>query len=204
MWVPTDERTLAAIKELETASDRAAAIVIGTLVESTLTEALRTLLRRDTSDYLRKIHAQMFGPDGPLGTFGAKIGLGYLLAMFTEKAHADLQNIKNIRNVFAHYAEHSSFGSQKLTDMCANLTLPDTNVMGPVTYRPQGDVTRAAVIDAIFYDEQGRTHLCLKEHEAAKQTPRGRFTCTAQLFCAVFTAFQDAMKDNKQVFLPLL
>ena len=120
MWVAFSDSTRKALAELETGSDRVIAVVGGAIIDSSLTDVLKQDLSIDTSDFTREIQGLVFQPDGPLGNFGAKISMAYLLGYFTREAHNDLQNFKSIRNLFAHYSEHNSFETQKIKDRCAN------------------------------------------------------------------------------------
>ena len=86
-----------AIEEMEATSDRAAAIVIASLVESRLTSALQTAMADAPS-----IKNDFFRSSGALGSFAAKIDLALLTGLLTEDAHKDLNTMRCIRNVFAH------------------------------------------------------------------------------------------------------
>lgn len=118
MWFMKD--TVGALDELEEGSDRTIGVVAGAIVNSFLTDALKNELSRDDTPYSKDIQNNVFQPDGPLGNFGAKIWMAYLLGYFTQDAHDDLLNFKYIRNLFAHYSEHNSFHTQRIKDRCAN------------------------------------------------------------------------------------
>jgi DNA-binding MltR family transcriptional regulator len=128
MWLATDSKEFEAIEELEQgASERNLGVVAGAIVDSKLSHVLRRALG-DDSPYSKKVRAELFNPDGPLGSFGSRISMAFLLGLLTEKGHTDLQTFKKIRNLFAHYAEHGTFASQRIRDLCRNLLLVDERV----------------------------------------------------------------------------
>ena len=90
MWFALDQNTINALNELEKGPDRTVGVVAGAIVESYLTEILKRELTPDDSDYTKEIQNYTFQPDGPLGNFGAKIWVAYLLGYFSKKAHVDL------------------------------------------------------------------------------------------------------------------
>ena len=86
------------LRELQSESDRAAGIVATSLVENAMENAIRARLLP-----VSKAHnGKLFGDRGPLGTFSAKIDLGFSLGLFGKAALSDLHNIRRIRNRFAH------------------------------------------------------------------------------------------------------
>ena len=86
-----------------------------------------------------KAAEDLFGRMRPLSTFSAKIDLGLVLVLYRPQVWRDLDNIRDIRNEFAHADEPRDFNFQKIRDRCANLWLPhhlfivDT-VMGTYAY----------------------------------------------------------------------
>lgn len=104
------------ISELQTGSDRAVAIVGGSLVEGVLDDALKCHLHRN-----KKISESLFNTSGALGAFGAKIDLGFLVGIYGAKAHKNLSILRKIRNEFAHSLTVSDFKTQKIRDLASNL-----------------------------------------------------------------------------------
>jgi DNA-binding MltR family transcriptional regulator len=92
-------------------SDRAMAIVLGAIVENHLTEILKFVMRRDS-----RIAGELFSPIGPLGSFGVKIRLAYMLHLVEESMFRDLLVISKIRNRFAHHLSTTTFDDQQITD----------------------------------------------------------------------------------------
>lgn len=107
--------------EIETASDRAAAIVAATCVEEQLAEVLQGLMEKD-----EVIVRKMFRSTGPLGSFSAKISMGYLLRLYGKDMHKELDTIKTIRNLFAHQRLAKDFESQRARTLANNLSISET------------------------------------------------------------------------------
>jgi hypothetical protein len=57
------------------------------------------------------------GNDGPLGTFSAKIWLGYGLELYGPKTRHDLES--HIRNAFAHTKKAITFESPAVENKCS-------------------------------------------------------------------------------------
>lgn len=113
----------AALEEIlspATSTDRAVAILGGSLVERRLALAIDSEI-----NHLKAIDDEMFKGVGPLASFAAKVHLGYMLGLYGERAWRELRTIKDIRNRFAHSLDMSSFESQKITAWCGNLTLAE-------------------------------------------------------------------------------
>jgi DNA-binding MltR family transcriptional regulator len=108
VWLTFKVHNLSVFGELEGGPDRSVVIIASTIVESYLTDLLKSDLRGDISDvrYTKQVLSESFNPEGKLGAFGTKISLAFLLGYLTKDAHADLKNISKIRNKFAHYAEY--------------------------------------------------------------------------------------------------
>ena len=69
----------------------------------------------------------IFDSDDMLGTFGAKIKMGHALRVYGDITQADLNCIKDIRNVFAHAKMKLDFSHPHVIDACKQLDA----VMGP-------------------------------------------------------------------------
>jgi DNA-binding MltR family transcriptional regulator len=201
MWVLSDNAGAAAIAELETASDRSFAILVGAIVDSQLTDLVKKGFKSDDTDYGRKVRKEMFNSDGPVGTMGAKIGISYLMGFISSQAHSDLQTLKKIRNYFAHYAEHNSFESLQIAALCANFTCISNRVKQQMIVEPVDKPEARFAFDGYMYTSQG-VSLHIENHEEALSTPRGRFGTTAKLVCAAVERMKD--KDTRLTVLPIL
>jgi DNA-binding MltR family transcriptional regulator len=96
----------------EALRDRDRAIVLSAIAENHLTSLLQLLMRRDE----KKISQQLFNPIGPLGPFGTKIRVAYMLRILPPDVHKDLMIVSKIRNKFAHDLSVKSFADRRITD----------------------------------------------------------------------------------------
>ena len=78
-------------------NDRAIAIVGPAFLDTLLTEILINFLVDDENEIQR-----LMQPEGPLGTFGAKVSACYCLGLIGETVKSDLRLVAKIRNRFAH------------------------------------------------------------------------------------------------------
>jgi DNA-binding MltR family transcriptional regulator len=97
-------------------SARAYGIVLSAILENHLTAILRLIMRREP-----KIADELFRPTGPLGPFGTKIRLAYLLRIIHKDIYNDLTIVTRIRNAFAHDLSVTSFEEQKVRDLIKNM-----------------------------------------------------------------------------------
>lgn len=115
---PTKDDIQALDNELYNGPDRAAAVVLGALVERSLAKLLRGRMREDGVE-------DIFKPAGLLGDFGAKINLGYALKLFGPQTRKDLNIIRHLRNQFAHSRKPIEFMTPVVKRCCDELTLPE-------------------------------------------------------------------------------
>jgi hypothetical protein len=92
--------------------DRDRAIVLSAIAENHLTSLLQLLMLR----HEKEISGQLFNPSGPLGPFGTKIRVAYMLRIIPPEVYKDLILVSKIRNKFAHDLSVKSFDDQKITD----------------------------------------------------------------------------------------
>ncbi|OWY27324.1 hypothetical protein [Herbaspirillum robiniae] len=113
---------LALIEEIEEQTDRGVAIVGAAWIEEAMTTAMESFLHADS-----KAWSRLFGSNGPLSTFSAKIDLCSLLGLISGTIKSDLHIIREIRNEFAHQIVHRSehtklnFISAHINDKCKAL-----------------------------------------------------------------------------------
>lgn len=93
------------IHEIEGGSPRAVAVVAGAFVEEHLTKVLRWRLVKERIKSNVDLQEEMFRPGGPLGDFGNKLNLAYLMGLISKDAWKELDDIRLIRNRFAHNVE---------------------------------------------------------------------------------------------------
>ncbi|WP_222308149.1 MltR family transcriptional regulator [Rhizobium leguminosarum] len=103
-------------------------------------ESLRRLLMvymRDVKSSAKLI--EDFG--APLGTFSAKIAAAYALGLISDTQYADLEQLRNIRNQFAHTWTGVSFKTDSVRKRIDNLSEPRHGVPDS-QFDPQFDKVR--------------------------------------------------------------
>jgi hypothetical protein len=153
-------------KEVARGSDRAVAIIAGSLVEG----QLKQFLINNTQD-TGKLWENLSRVSGPLGSFSVKIDIAYMFRLISETAHADLTIMKDVRNKFAHKFDIEDFESQSIRNKSMNLRLVDRHVI----YVDQGGYLNGDPI-------QVGSRTALEEIKAA----RGRYIWTAKIFMLAF------------------
>jgi hypothetical protein len=154
-----------AVEEMEATSDRAAAIVIASLVESRLTSVLQAAMVDVPS-----IKKDLFRSSGPLGSFAAKIDLALLTGLLTEDAHKDLHIMRRIRNEFAHELTPIQFDTNARVRQLAQNFILIEKMVGPIgeKHPPRGFSFGLQVSD----------------YDLLTSLPRGRYMLTGRLFVA--------------------
>jgi DNA-binding MltR family transcriptional regulator len=97
-------------------SDRARAIVLAAILEDHLTAVLKFLMRRDEA-----VAKELFKSTGPLGPFGTKIRMGYMLRVLHQTTYKDFLIVSRIRNRFAHDLILTTFEDQQITAWIKNM-----------------------------------------------------------------------------------
>jgi hypothetical protein len=119
------DELIASLNDAAAASPRAAAIVASALIEDTLRWCLcGFLIPKDTqiAELPNDDHAAVFdGESAPLGTFHAKIIMGYALGIYGKITRENLKRIKNIRNICAHSPRTITFETPTITNECRGL-----------------------------------------------------------------------------------
>lgn len=103
-------------------NDRTAAIVIGSFLDDFLLLALKSRLvdSPELDNY--------FKPEGACGSMGARCRLGLLLGLYTKQFYKDIRRMGDIRNLFAHNIDVSSFEDSVIKSKCDGLILVRSNV----------------------------------------------------------------------------
>lgn len=115
----------------EHASDRAAAIMWSAILENHLTAVIKMLMRRD-SDAVSK---ELFRPSGPVGPFGTKVSLAYMLRLLAPESYSDFLTVSKIRNKFVHDLSQTSFEDQNIAAMIKNMHL--YSIVGEMAKTPR-------------------------------------------------------------------
>jgi hypothetical protein len=101
--------------------DRYLVIIMAAIID----EGLGEIIQRRLVDH-RKTAKKLFRPEGPLGTFSAKIDLGFMLGMYYEEFAKMLHSIREIRNKFAHDMRPLTLESDELKVKAAALKFIET------------------------------------------------------------------------------
>ena len=127
MWITLSQTETSTffdiIREVEGGSPRAVAVVAGAFVEEHLTKLIRWRLIKERIKSDVDLQEQMFRPGGPLGDFGNKISLAYLMGFISKDAWKELDTIRLIRNSFAHKVEINRWNIQRISALCDNLVM---------------------------------------------------------------------------------
>jgi hypothetical protein len=113
----------------------------------------------------------MFRTSGPLGSFSAKINLGFMLGIYTIDSWRDMDYIREIRNSFAHKISTKDFATQRIKDLCFNLKSFEKYLLqygSPLPYPP---VDRMTVFEKDLQeqlsDPRKRYILCIRTFATA-------------------------------------
>ncbi|MBK1681768.1 hypothetical protein CKO20_15455 [Rhodocyclus tenuis] len=89
-------------------SDRGAAILAGSFLE----HYLGLFLKSKTVD--EAVSEKLFSSMGPLSTFSQRIAIAYAFGFIDKQSYAALENIRKIRNYFAHHPVNGSFEDEEV------------------------------------------------------------------------------------------
>jgi hypothetical protein len=150
-------------------SDRAAAVLGGSLLDARLKDLFRIRLCADQD--------RLLGRYGPLSTFSSRISLALALRWIDEDTAHDLDVIRDIRNDFAHHLDHElSFSTQSIADRCESLRSAKAHIEG---------YTEAA---------RANPNFSTKVFESIKQrfsTPRWRYQIAVDSIDQILAAISD-------------
>jgi hypothetical protein len=174
IWVFLDEGEQSILAALDNDSERAIAILIGSMIENRLERAMLARFCRE-----KKIERRVFSPAGALGTFGAKIDLAFLIGLVSPEGHKNLSILKDIRNLFAHDLDIRDFRSQQIKDKTANFDLIDSYVAEAVV-APDGKQTMVTL------DPSAKPAIFTKHAAMRLKQAKDRYLLTAQLLTLKF------------------
>lgn len=144
-------------KEIETASDRACAIVCAAFLDDLMQELLLEFLCDDSNTQNNKL----FNQNGPLATFSSKIFLAYRLGLIGRYEYDCLNLIRRIRNNFAHDLSIDSFECESIRELLSN-NLPSKELLPPISipisYKDNGTIVNLTIED--FLDERRYKSQC--------------------------------------------
>ncbi len=104
-----------------TASDARYFVLTGS---AALERILEDAIRYQFGKLSRKQVEELFAENAPLGTFSAKIRLGSAMRLYGPHTKADLNHLREIRNIFAHAERPITFATQRVRELCAALQVP--------------------------------------------------------------------------------
>lgn len=116
VWFVSSDTVHSAIRQLEHNSDRGIAIIAAAILEEHITNQIKRRWCDAPATVRRMLHV-----DGPLGNFGPKIDLVFLMGLVSPEAHQDMVLIKKVRNKFAHYLDVDNFESPVIRGWCFDL-----------------------------------------------------------------------------------
>lgn len=116
----TPEQLSAAIDDINEQTDRGAAIIAAGILD----EILDVCLQNRMLELSRKRYDALFQPDKPLGSFNAKIELGYALGFYSADGLKTLHGIREVRNKFSHRIEPIKFDHEEVSSSVDALLPP--------------------------------------------------------------------------------
>jgi hypothetical protein len=112
---PAEEERAEIADDIRNAHDRAAGIILGSLVEMYLQELLLA--------YLPNAGPEIFSQsNGPLTDFYAKNHLAFAMGIIPEALLKDLEVVRRVRNVFAHAVAPVRFSDPPITAECQKMS----------------------------------------------------------------------------------
>ncbi len=127
--------------ELRSASDRAAGVLGGAFVDDFLTDLLKEYLKKwGDNPYCASLADKIFRHQGPLGSFSSRIDVARLFGIIGPQTHAELDSIREIRNICAHWTMSKnrddfitiSFEEPKVREWCEKLRFADGFTMSVI------------------------------------------------------------------------
>jgi hypothetical protein len=122
-------------------SERGAVLIAAGFLEQQLRDILAAFMLETPAAKLL-----LDGANAPIGTFSSRIAACHSLGLISDDEHHDLNQIRQIRNAFAHDI-HTSFETQRVVDRCAILHFKArdyTSEGGEVKLSPAGQFSTAA------------------------------------------------------------
>ena len=122
--------------ELDSQTDRGAAIVGAALLDDRLRQAIEASVDPSLS---RLDRADLFnGPNAPIGTYSSRARVARALGLFGDDFLDDLKIIGRVRNRFAHHLDIREFRDPRIAELCSKLR-------GSQTVRVERDGTMTPV-----------------------------------------------------------
>ncbi|MGB6306438.1 MAG: hypothetical protein WBF89_01505 [Steroidobacteraceae bacterium] len=110
----TEYETEAVVGDLDDESDRTAILVAATAIEDALEQALMQRMPALATDNDARV--KVFGPEGTISTYSAKILIAYAIGILDRKARKEIDVVRHIRNACAHSRKSLSLQTPALAD----------------------------------------------------------------------------------------
>lgn len=107
------------VRELHSHSDRAAGLLGHAIIDARLTKAIKSRWKDNG-----KILEELFNAGGPLGTFSARMKVGFAIQLYGLETYNDLNLINRIRNAFAHDLGARHFNVSSVRNRADGLIIP--------------------------------------------------------------------------------
>lgn len=102
-------------KSLKDETDRALVVIVGSMIEDFLAQTLKACMRNPANHRER---AELWGTQGLLGTFSAKIKMAYALSIIDGGLRDRLDILREMRNACAHSQMPIDFKTAVLVEAC--------------------------------------------------------------------------------------
>jgi hypothetical protein len=134
-------------REILGASDRACALLLGSLLDNTLAKTLSTKTIELTENEFRHLFLEQ---NSVLGTFADKIAMAYVLELISEKQRQTLTQLREIRNTFAHAIKPITFMHPLVLAECKKLPPLSPSISGKPGNFSEGRITYMAASLVLF------------------------------------------------------
>jgi hypothetical protein len=136
-----DEETDGVLADLSDESDRGAVILAATSIEDSLEFTIGSRMRNLESDVPAR--AEVFGPNGCVGTFSNKTLIAYAMGIIDHDTRKEIDLVREVRNACAHSRLPISFKTPQLQE-AAFIVIGDEFLSHLTSREP--DVIRVAFI----------------------------------------------------------
>lgn len=126
-------------------SDRGSVLVGAAMLDESLARLLKALFVT-TEPARKKSTAKLFGPNGPLSSFWAKLHFANALGLLYPKLHADLEIVRKLRNRFAHQMEPADFSDATVRHLVSLLSTTGT-LSGLPKYSVKATLSEAQLVE---------------------------------------------------------
>jgi hypothetical protein len=167
-------------EEIDLGSPRATAIVGAAFVEDHLQRLIQARLVDD-----QKVVDNIFGPNSALGTFSAKINVGYLMGLYSKETYRELDCIRTIRNDFAHELHINDFSINTIKDRCANLRVWENTKMSITKVEDKENTLSFGIEDEV--KPEAKAIIIDFAEGNDRSLPRVRYVAACRFFLAFFS-----------------